>query len=325
MELTIQAGLAGIHPRSEDLVQATRDLDRGRADAKQVQEVRRRDAQALVEAQVKAGFPYASDGLLGFQDLFRPFAERLKGARAGPLTRWFDNNTFYRRPVVEAPVRRRGSILEPYLERVALPRGHRWKAILPGPYTFAKLAEDRAYGSPDRLLSAFAREALAPEVRWLAQHGFGFVQFSEPWLLRERPRPEELDALQKAYLTILDGARVTSSVVTCFGDASRLLPELFGLPVDLVGIDFTETPIDALADFPATRGIQAGLADARSSLVEEPEALVAAGEEILEAAPVPALLLAPSAELEHLPRDLADRKLATLGQAARLLEEGVHG
>lgn len=323
MEISVQATLAGIHSRSEELVQATRDLDRGRTDAKSVAEVRRRDAKALVDLQAKAGVTHVLDGLLGWQDLFRPFAERVEGLRVGPLTRWFDNNTFYRQPIVEAPLHRRQPVLEPFLERVALPPGHKWKAVLPGPYTFAKLAEDRAYSSAEKLITTFAREALAPEVRWLAQQGFGWVQFSEPALVKERPRPEELDALQKSYLAMLDGVRITSSTVTSFGDATHLLAELFELPVDYVGIDFSETPLDALREFTPTRGIQAGIADARSSIVEKPQDLVATAEELLDVAEVPALALAPTSELEFLPRGLADEKVLALGEAARALARGV--
>lgn len=321
MEISVQATLAGLHPRSEELVQATRDFDRGRADAKQLAEVRRRDAQALVQLQAKAGFPHVSDGLLGFQDIFRPFAERLAGCKVGPITRWFDNNTFYRQPVVEAPLHRKGPIVEPSLERVKLPSGHKWKAILPGPYTFAKSVDDKAYGSTEKLLTAFAREALAPEVKGLAKEGFGWVQFNEPSLVKDRPRPEEWDAVHQAYLGILDGVRVTSSVATSFGDASRLLTELFELPVDLVGIDFTETPLDAFEGFAPTRGLQAGLADGRSSIVEKPQDLAAAARDLLDLAEFPALALAPSCELEFVPRVLADEKVLALGEAARALEQ----
>jgi 5-methyltetrahydropteroyltriglutamate--homocysteine methyltransferase len=321
MEFTVQATLAGIHPRSEELVQATRDLDRGRTDAKALAEVRRRDAQALVDVQHKGGFTHVSDGLLAWQDLFRPFAERVDGLQVGPLTRYFDNNTFYRQPVVTGTLRRKQKVVEPYHEYVKLPAGHRWKAVLPGPYTFAKLADDKAYGSTAKLLASFARDALAPEVKSLAGAGFGWVQFQEPALVRDRPQPEELDALEKAYLGILDEVRITSSVAAPFGDASRLLHELFELPVDFIGVDLYETPLEAFEGFQATRGLQAGLVDGRSSIVEEVEELIAAAERLLAMTEAPALALAPNGELEFVPRALADEKLLVLGEAARALTE----
>lgn len=323
MELTVHSTLAGIHPRTEELVQATRDFDRGRTDAKHLAEARSKDAKSLVDLQVKAGYNHVSDGLLGFQDVFRPFAEKLKGAKVGPITRWFDNNTFYRQPVIEAPLKHTAPVLKDYLERPKLAAGHKWKAVLPGPYTFAKSVDDRAYGSTAKLIAAFAKEGLGPEVRWLAQEGFAWVQFQEPALVRERPKPEEWEALQKAYLHVLDGVRITSTISTYFGDASRVLNELFELPADYIGIDFTETPLDALEGFTPTRGLQAGLADGRMSIVEKPRDLVQLGHELLESTGVQALALAPSCDLEFLSRGIADEKLLALGEAAKALQQEV--
>lgn len=322
LEVSVQPTLAGIHPRSEELVAATRDFDRGRTDARALAEVRRRDAQALVDVQAKAGFLHVSDGLLGFQDLFRPFAEKVKGAKVGPITRWFDNNTFYRQPIIESSLHRTGPAVAAYHEAAKLPKGHKWKAVLPGPYTFAKLVDDQSYGSAEKLLTAFARDVLAAEVKALAKDGFGWVQFSEPALVKDRAQPEELEALQRAYFNILEGVRITSSVTTSFGDASRILQDLFELPVDYVGVDLTETPLDAFEGLAPTRGLQAGIVDARSSIVEKPDHIVATAEEILEVAAFPALALAPSAELEYVPRALADEKVLALGEAARVLSQG---
>jgi 5-methyltetrahydropteroyltriglutamate--homocysteine methyltransferase len=321
MEITVQPTLTGIHPRSEGLVQATRDFDRGRTDAKALAEVRRRDAQALVDTQVKAGFTHVSDGLLGFQDVFRPFAERVKGAKVGPITRWFDNNTFYRQPIIEGPLKRTQPILEPYLQKVKVPQGHTLKAVLPGPYTFAKLVDDKSYGSTSKHLTTFAREALGPELKWLAKEGYGWVQFNEPALVRDRPLPEEWEALGNAYMALLQNSSLTSTVSTYFGDASRILSELFELPVDYVGLDFTETALEALQEFAPSRGIQAGLVDGRSSIIEKPAELAAAANELLEAADVPSLVLAPTCDLEFLPRGVADEKVLSLGLAAAAVKE----
>src|ERR671912_2996367 len=98
----IKAYAPGIYARSEELVQATRDLDRGRTAEEAVEEQRLADVRAFVEIQREAGLDYFSDGLLNWQDIFRPFDERAEGLRPGPLTRFLNTNTFYRAPAVEA-------------------------------------------------------------------------------------------------------------------------------------------------------------------------------------------------------------------------------
>src|SRR5687768_16370464 len=92
----IKAYAPGIYARSEEMVQASRDLDRGRTAEEAVEEQRLADVHAFVEIQREAGLDYFSDGLLNWQDIFRPFDESAEGLRPGPLTRFLDTNTFYR-------------------------------------------------------------------------------------------------------------------------------------------------------------------------------------------------------------------------------------
>src|SRR3712207_1596855 len=101
----IKAYAPGIYARSEELVRATRDLDRGRTSVEAVEERREADVRSFLDAQREAGLDYLSDGLLNWQDIFRPFNEATRGLAAGPLTRFLDTNTFFRAPAVteEAP------------------------------------------------------------------------------------------------------------------------------------------------------------------------------------------------------------------------------
>ena len=94
----MQAYAPGIYPRSEALVQATRDFDRGRVAAEDVERQRAADLDALVAAEEEARFDLLSDGMLAWQDLFRPLVDSSDGLEAGPLTRFLDTNTFFRAP-----------------------------------------------------------------------------------------------------------------------------------------------------------------------------------------------------------------------------------
>ena len=86
-------------------MQATRDLDRDRATAEAVEERREADMRSFLDAQREARLDYLSDGLLNWQDIFRPFGEAARGLATGPLTRFLNTNTFFRAPAVteEAP------------------------------------------------------------------------------------------------------------------------------------------------------------------------------------------------------------------------------
>src|SRR6188474_1340583 len=94
----MKAFVPGIYPRSEALVQATRDLDRGRTTQEAVDEQIARDRDELLSVQQQAGLDLLSDGMLTWQDLFRPILDAADGLEPGALTRFLDTNTFYRAP-----------------------------------------------------------------------------------------------------------------------------------------------------------------------------------------------------------------------------------
>src|SRR4029453_10946928 len=78
----------GVYPRSEDVVAATRGLERGRTSPDEVEVQFKRDREDLIQTQQEAGLDYFSDGLLRWQDIFRPLAETVEGMEARTLVRW---------------------------------------------------------------------------------------------------------------------------------------------------------------------------------------------------------------------------------------------
>src|ERR671911_3043209 len=112
-------------------------LDRDRATAEAVEERREADMRSFLDAQREARLDYLSDGLLNWQDIFRPFGEAARGLATGPLTRFLNTNTFFRAPAVteEAP-KLVEPLGEPYFSTGELPR-NRWVATLPSPHALA--------------------------------------------------------------------------------------------------------------------------------------------------------------------------------------------
>ena len=130
----MEAFAPGIYPRSEELVQATRDLDRGRTTQEAVDEQVDRDLQQLVAAQQDAGLDLLSDGMLRWQDLFRPFVEAADGLERGALTRFLDTNTFYRAPHAEGGAPR---LAEPLGDGYVAPLPAERLVTLPSPFALS--------------------------------------------------------------------------------------------------------------------------------------------------------------------------------------------
>jgi 5-methyltetrahydropteroyltriglutamate--homocysteine methyltransferase len=299
----MRAFAPGIYPRSEALVQATRDLDRGRTTIEAVADQRERDRHELVSVQEAAGLSLLSDGMLGWQDVFRPLAEAADGLDARPLTRFLDTNTFYRAVLVEGEPRLRAPLAAP-----DLPAGE-WLGTLPSPLAFARASGDAVSAE------TIAAEVLSPQIEAWAEEGAALVVLSEAFLARDGGVGELVRALSE-----LPGS-VPLALQLPFGDASSVLPALAEAPVAAIGVDFYSTSLDAVPqDYP--KEILAGVVDARSSALESPEEIARFAEGLLGRG-VAGVSLTPNGDLQFVPEPIAREKIACLGRVQSLVGEAV--
>jgi 5-methyltetrahydropteroyltriglutamate--homocysteine methyltransferase len=292
----MRAFIPGIYPRSEALVQATRDVDRGRTTAEEVEQQVAKDFAEFVRVQEEAGLDLLADGMLSWQDLFRPLVEGSAGLTARPLVRFLDTNTFYRAVLVDAEPR-----LQRPLPAPDLPSG-RWLATLPSPYSFSR--------SADREVSAeaLAGRVLAPQIEAYADAGCALVVLSEPFLSREA---SGLPALLAALAEL--PRQVPLVLQLPFGDAGPLLAELAETGLAGIGVDFYATRAEAVPEGLET-AVLAGVVDARSSKVEDPTELAEFAES-LSARVAGEVVLVPNGDLQFVSESVARRKVLALGRA----------
>ena len=292
----MQAFVPGIYPRSEELVQATRDLDRGRTSQEAVDALVEQDLGELVAAQQAAGVDLLADGMLRWQDVFRPIVEAADGLEKGALTRFLDTNTFYRAPSATSAT---PSLSQPlnggFISDVPGPR----LVTLPSPFALSHGTGVEA--------TTLAESVLRPQIDALDAD---LVVLEEPFLARAgNGGVQQLgEALEK-----LGGGPKLALWVT-FGSADALFEDgLAGLPVDAIGVDFFATKANAVPEgFDKT--LLAGVLDARSSIPEEPGEIAAfAGQ--LRARGVEDIALVPNGDLQYVSQAVASEKLARLGQA----------
>ncbi len=315
----IDAYLTGIFPRSEALIAATRGYDRKRVTAEEVEKRLRKDIVGLVRLQLEEGFGYVSDGLLNWQDIFRPFVEAWDGLSPGPLTRWFDNNTFFRQPIIDGEIEAR-PLGEEYLRFDMTSMGEKLKAVLPGPYTFATLAENRHYNSLSDAMISVA-QGMSDVCGRLTAQGYAHIQFSEPSLVVSPPTEDFWNDVNEAYALLRRSTRAELSIQLFFGSAAPIVHNLLNLPVDTLGLDIYEEDLERFSGVDFDMGLACGCVDARNSLLESAEEIAEAAAKVEDVLGPPRLALCPNADLEFLPRAIAERKLRALGGGCRALRE----
>ena len=318
--------LSGPHARNEKTIQATQDWERNRINDAALKASFEKDCDSLVELQKYVGVEHITDGqlTLAWQDLFRPISTGFDGLEPGPMVRWFNTNTFFYTPIVKGAISSDGNVLSKVIQRRFVDHGSSLKIILPDPLTFAELAEDRHYGSKEKLQFAYS-DALREELRALSSLGVKYVQFSAPSLvyrLKQKPFTRGgLGQLGEAVRNALKGTSLRSGFYPFFGDSSPYLPELFdSIPTDEVGVDLTQTDDSSLSS--TSKGIIAGLADSRTTYLEDLESLATRVEDVVERTGTKTLTLSPSADLRYIPRVSADEKLELLGRLRARLSRG---
>lgn len=311
----MEAYLTGVYPRSEKLVAATRAAVRGSLAQTEVDRALEEDLRIVTDIQKQADLDSYVDGQLNWQDLFRPFSEIFTGIEPSGLSRWFDNNTFYRKPIIKDRVSFKGEATKQYFRAGLLPGNGRKRAILPGPFTFATLSENRAYTSFSDLTDDLAH-ALEGLVRELRSLGYDQFQFDEPSLSTPGRGKADLEIAKRAFGTCANGRGL---IHTYFGDAGAIIDSLLDFPVESVGVDFYSTPESSLRKYKFDKALACGCIDGRNSLIESPVDLRETLLRIREDLEPAGISLIPNCSFEFLPASVAERKVATLGEAKRLV------
>jgi len=304
----------GIYPRSEQVVAATRGIDRGRVGADAVERAFADDLAAFVRVQKEAGLDYFSDGLLKWQDIFRPLTQAL-GVKPHILVRWFDTNTFFREPELSgrlaAATNSDGVVADASVPRPRV-------TTLPSPYMFSRAAhtdQDR-----NALMLALAEQVLRPAIDAAVAAGAELIHLEDPWLGYVGITREDWAPLRDALTILHRDLKATLAFHVYFGDAAPHLDQLQQLPVDAIGVDLVQTDVKALGSG-WNKGLIAGVINGRSSILESPTALVEVARHLADTVAPRNLYLSSNCELGYLPTVVAEQKVQRLGEAARKVKE----
>lgn len=311
--MTVHTALSGPFPRSEALVAATRDLERGRTTPEALEGLFAQTEKEVFGLEAQLGVDAFTAGYLRWQDIFRPISESWSGFSVGPVTRMFETNTFFRQPILDGPPERTPGAVA---ARLPLPlRGSgkdRAKIALPGPYTLAQVLDNRSGDTTEGLIHRLGR-LLGEEVRELRGLGYSHFQFQEPSLVVDPPTGPRAESVLAAYRAIEAHATGATTIVwTYFGDAVPAHDLLDRLPVSVIGVDLSETDYERLGRFGGAKALGLGIIDSRTTLAEDPAEVARIVRGLQERLAPSAIWLGPGGPLDLLPAEAAARKLRVL-------------
>ncbi|NEU57234.1 5-methyltetrahydropteroyltriglutamate--homocysteine methyltransferase [Halorussus sp. MSC15.2] len=298
------------------------DGDEGEA----VTDVYEQAREEVIDRQQSAGLDRVVEGQLRWDDMLaHPLAVHDSVETRG-IVRYYDNNNFYRDPVVTDDLTFDGDIAGELDAASEFVDADELQAVVPGPYSLADLATDEYYGDDDEFLDAIA-DFLAGEVEAFPEVETLFVL--EPSLVENSPDDGEDERASEAVDAVTSAAPADTDVVvhTYWGALDeKVHAHLLDADFDALSYDFVSNHEDNLYninEYGTKDSIAAGVVDGQNTLVEDAEAISDRADWLQENTPASdfeTIYLTPNTELFYLPYSTFEEKLAALGEATDLAE-----
>jgi 5-methyltetrahydropteroyltriglutamate--homocysteine methyltransferase len=289
-------------------------------DADDLEEAHDDACRLITEEHERAGLDTVVDGEMRRNEMVEFFAERIDGYEFnGPVKVW-GHNYFDKPSVVEAVEYDEPWLVEEFeftddvAERPV-------KVPITGPYTLANWAFDEHYGDKEALAYDLA-DLVNEEIEKLVEAGARYIQIDEPALATT---PDDHAIVGGCLERIVDGVpdEVRVGLHVCYGDYSRIYPELNEFPVDEVDLELCNgdyEQIEVFADGNFAPDLALGVVDAHTAEVESVETIKENIRQGLKVVPPEKLTISPDCGLKLLPREAAYGKTENLVTAAREVE-----
>ena len=275
-----------------NLRNALNQFDQKKISKEKLEEVYKATILRVIKEQEDAGIDIITDGQIRWDDLVTPFAKNIEGCEINGLLRFFNNNVYYRKPVIKSRIAFKDyTTLEDYKFAKAN-SSKKLKVVLPGPLTWAKLSLDEYYKNLKTLVEDFS-QILRKEAQRLDQEGVEYIQFDEPSLCNF---PQEIGLVKESLKIITSGLKAKAILFLYFGSIKNLTPELLNLAVDIIGIDLVSKPenLDALLKADVKKEVILGCLDARNTKMEDEKEIFKLIEKMAKKIPPEKIYFSPS-------------------------------
>ena len=277
-------------------------------------------ARLVTEEHERCGMDVVCDGEMRRNEMVEFFAHRIAGYEFnGPVKVWGHN--YFDKPSVVSEVEYDEPWLVDEYEFVADVATRPIKVPITGPYTLAAWSFNEVY-EDDEALSLALADLVNHEVESLVEAGARYIQIDEPALAqREDDYRIVGECLERVVADVPEDVRIGLHV--CYGDYSRIYPEMLEYPVHEYDVELANGDYDQLSVFTEpsfTKDFAMGVVDVHDATVERVETIKERIVKGFEVVPPERLTVSPDCGMKLLPRQVAYEKMANMVQAAREVE-----
>ncbi|MFG1519130.1 MAG: hypothetical protein AAE977_01440 [Thermoplasmataceae archaeon] len=295
----------GIYPRSEALRVRIGRWERGLFTSKDLVEIMEKEKLIHYTENIMGNrIDFFTDPMFNWNDIFRPLCPLIDGIVLGPLTRYRNTNTFYRRPEIYGRLKlsSRGKSSPDQFDTIGFPLYSNpgfgeFYAFLPSPLSFLKMAD----------IKSGNREMIIKDLMDIYSDLMDANHLKKILIYEAMPYSRDDD------LSFLD--KLNDNFTTMLVSTGKIFGEnLRGMKSEFFAITSPESAdLPVIIKHARVAGIETVDSFTTSTKVDEKSAIVATF--LAEQNDLDRIIITHNDYLDFLPREIADRKVAIMGMA----------
>jgi len=277
-------------------------------------------ARLITQEHERSGLDVVVDGEMRRNEMVEYFANLIDGYEFNGRVKVWGHNYFDKPSVVDAVEYDQPWLVDEF-EFTANVTERPVKVPITGPYTLANWSFNEVYDSEADLAYDLA-DLVNAEIEKLVEAGATYIQIDEP-ALATTPDDHAIvgECLDRIVADIPDDVRLGLHV--CYGDYSRIYPEILEYPVEEFDLELCNgdyEQLDVFTETEFTKDLAMGVVDAHVADVEPVEEIKENIKKGLQVVPPERLTVSPDCGVKLLPRDAAYGKMENMVKAAREIE-----
>ncbi len=278
-------------------------------------------ARLITEEHERSGLDAVVDGEMRRNEMVEYFAHLIEGYEFNGRVKVWGHNYFDKPSVVENVEYGQEWLVDEF-EFTDSVAQRPVKVPITGPYTLASWSFNEVYDDDEALAYDLA-DLVNEEIERLVDAGAKYIQIDEP-ALATTPDDHAIvgNCLDRIVENVPEDVRIGLHV--CYGDYSRIYPEMLDYPVDEYDLELCNgnyEQLDVFTEHEFTKDLALGVVDVHVAEVEPVAEIKENIKKGFEIVPPEQLTVSPDCGLKLLPREVAYGKMENMVQAAREVEE----
>lgn len=308
--------IVGSYPKSINLGKTISRFRAGKIDSEKLEKAIEKEQERFFKIVKDINASVTTDGLFRWDDIVDVTFSYIDNVDKGELTRFFDNNFYYRRPVIAKEIVPRPEEYQKILEKdkelmkkVGL--NSALAAVFLGPLTYLTLSDNRYY-KDEELLHSYAK--VTNEVMKKVSNVVDVIEIHEPSIFMQGVRTNVLNLLKEVYNEMLSGITKSTLLLGYFEIKISRLQYFFNLPVTYYGLDVIENKnkLGAIYKYFNDKSVFLGVLNTRNTKLERISSIKRIINGAYQKGKAKDVIIGNASMMDFIPEIIAKRKLYLL-------------